>query len=50
MCEESLTVILRTFMHFDLTVKMCTCHNGAPKVAWVVLPTFDFNKKNTTTS
>ena len=31
MCEESLTVILRTLMHFDLAVKVCTCHNGAPK-------------------
>ena len=31
LCEESLTAILRTLMHFDLSVKVCTCHNGAPK-------------------
>ena len=30
--QETFTIItLRTFMHFDLAVKVCTCHNGAPK-------------------
>ena len=31
MYEESPRVILRTFMHLDLAVKVYTCHNSAPK-------------------
>ena len=32
MCEETLTIILWTFMHFDLAVNVCRFDNGAPKV------------------
>ena len=34
MCQESLTVILRNFMHFDSAVKVYTCHSSGQKLAW----------------